>query len=154
MGKSPQSFRRWWQEGAARKVEKLVSEGRLHGLNTEDESEVTKGAGRELCNGGRRLSAGRAALWQPARPLSGRLPRTLAEVYLLNEELSSVKTYLPEPVSPFLRPELWARPPGPSPSEIRPLPHFSGEESVICVRSRGAGRLHPRPPNHLQFLVL
>lgn len=48
MGKSPQSFRRWWQEGAARKVEKLVSEGRLHGLNSEDESEVTKGAGHGI----------------------------------------------------------------------------------------------------------
>lgn len=67
---------------------------------------------------------------------------------------SADRENLPEPVSPFLRPGLWARPPGPSPSEIRPLPHFSGEESVICVRSRGAGRLHPRPPNHLQFLVL
>lgn len=48
MGKSPQSFGRWWQEGAAREVEKLVSEGRLHGLNTEDESEVTKCAGHGI----------------------------------------------------------------------------------------------------------
>lgn len=43
MGKSPQSFERWRQEGAARKVENLVSESGLRGLNTEAESEVTKG---------------------------------------------------------------------------------------------------------------
>ena len=48
MGKSPQSCGRWWQDGAAREVEKLVSEGRLHGLNTEDESEVTKCAGHGI----------------------------------------------------------------------------------------------------------
>lgn len=45
----------------------------------------------------------------------------------------------------FLRPGLWARSPGSSPWEVRPLPHFSGEESVTCVRSRGRGGYTPDP---------
>ena len=48
MGKSPQSFGRWRQEGAAREVENLVSESGLRVLNTEAESEVTKGAGHGI----------------------------------------------------------------------------------------------------------
>ena len=59
--------------------------------------------------------------------------------------ISADRGKLPEPVSALLRPGLWARPPGPSPWEVRPLPHFSGEESVICVRSRGRGGYTPDP---------